>query len=127
MNLEMIQSKLQDIEQMRSISAENENTMSQWKGRNGTDQAREPTSSLSFRFLLAGLIFAFLIYADYQKLPNTGGLLTRLYYAIAEDTKLEEIENIQQVWSTIVEVIQPSEKKSEMPQDTTENDTIDGE
>ena len=33
MNLEMIQAKLQDIEQMRSISAENENTMSRWKGR----------------------------------------------------------------------------------------------
>ncbi len=121
MNLEMIQAKLQDIEQMRSISAENENTMSQWKGRSGTDQEREPASSLSFRFLLAGVIFAFLIYADKQELPRTEGLLTRLYYTIAEDTKLEEIENVQQVWSTIIEVIQPSEKNSKMPQDGTED------
>ncbi len=121
MNLEMIQAKLQDIEQMRSISAENENTMSRWKGRSGTDQESEPASSLSFRFLLAGVIFAFLIYADKQELPRTEGLLTRLYYTIAEDTKLEEIENVQQVWSTIIEVIQPSEKNSKMPQDGTED------
>lgn len=119
MNLEMIQSKLQDIEQMRSISAENENTMLQWKGRNGTDQERKSTSSLSFRFLLAGLAFAFLIYADYRELPNTEGLLTRLYYAIAEDTNLEEIENVEQVWTTIIEVIQPSsaEEDTESSQD----------
>ncbi len=121
MNLEMIQAKLQDIEQMRSISAENENTISQWKGRSGTDQQREPVSSLSFRFLLAGVIFAFLIYADKQELPRTEGLLTRLYYTIAEDTKLEEIEDVQKVWSTIIEVIQPSEKDSKMPQDGTED------
>lgn len=105
MNLERIQSKLPDIEQMRSISAENETTMQRWKGRNGTDQEEAPISSLSFRFLIAGAALAFLIYADYHKLPGTGELLTRFDNAISQNIKSEDMENLEDIWYTISNAI----------------------
>lgn len=105
MNLETIQSKLPDIEQMRSISAENETTMQRWKGRNGTDQEEAPISSLSFRFLIAGAALAFLIYADYHKLPGTGDLLAKFDQAISRNIKTEDMENLEDIWYTISDAI----------------------
>lgn len=113
MNLEMIQSRIQDIEQMRSASNENEAALMKWKGRNGTDRLDEPISSLSFRFFLALAILAFLIYADYRELPRTGNLLTEAENAISYNIKLEDMENLEQIWYTISETIRlPGQKES---------------
>lgn len=105
MNLEMIQSRIQDIEQMRSASSENEAALMRRKGRNGTDSAAAPVSSLSFRFFLALAILAFLIYANYQGLPGSGDLLPKVEHAISYNIKLEDMENLEEIWYTISETI----------------------
>ena len=89
MNLETIQSKLQDIEQMRNISTENEAALMRWKGRTGTEPTENSNSSLSFRFVLA------------------------IFIAISYDIKLENIENLENIWYTIsnkIETIIDQEK-----------------
>lgn len=101
MNLETIQSKLPDIEQMRSASAENEAFIMRWQGRNRTASEEAPASSLSFRFLLAVLILSFLIYADEKELPNTGQLLSKFQSAVSYNIKTEDMEKLEDIWYTI--------------------------
>ncbi len=113
MNLETIQSKLQDIEQMRNISTENETALMKWKGRTGTEPTENSNSSLSFRFVLAIFILAFLIYTDYQKFSYSENLLAKIEDAISYDIKLENIENLENIWYTIsnkIETIIDQEK-----------------
>lgn len=126
MNLETIQSKLSDIEQIRNISTENEAALMKWQGRKGTESIENSNSSLSFRFILALFILAFLIYADYQKLPYSGELLTKVKDAISYDIKLENIEKLENIWYTISNVISfPSQDTNN--EEEKETETINAE
>lgn len=109
MNLETIQSRLRDIEQMRQASSQNEAMLTDRSGRmgrNGTDSAESSLSSLSFRFLLALGILAFLIFADYRELPGSSRLLEDAKEAISYQIKLEDMENLEDFWYTISDMLQ---------------------
>ncbi|MBP3543216.1 MAG: hypothetical protein J6J86_03205 [Lachnospiraceae bacterium] len=107
MNLETIQSRMQDIEQMRYASQENEMKLLYGKGRSRTasDDIEGCASSLSFRFFLALGVLAFLIYADYKQLPQTGELLEDASEAISYNINLEDVENLEEIWYTISDTL----------------------
>lgn len=107
MNLEMIQSRMQDIERMRQASRSNESTLMNWQGRTGTDSviAEHSASSFSFRLFLACFILAALIYADYQDLPKAGNLLQEVKEAISYNINSEDMENLEEIWYTISDTL----------------------
>lgn len=107
MNLETIQSRIQDIEQMRYTSNENEARLLSRKGRRGTDsmEMESSVSSFSFRIFLAMAILACLIFADYKQLPGSGHLLRKTAEAISYNIKLENMENIEEIWYTISDAL----------------------
>lgn len=117
MNLENIQSRMQDIEQMRHISRENEALIMNHKGRTGTSYVDTDSSmsSLSFRFFLAAAILAFLIYADYRQLPGSGQLLDRAAEAISYNINSEDMENLQEVWYTITDTLSLQKLTGQQP------------
>ncbi len=107
MNLETIQSRMQDIEQMRYASHENEMKLLYGKGRSRTssEDMEGGASSLSFRFFLAIATLAFLIYADYMKLPKAEKLLSEVSEAISYNINLEDVENLEEIWYTISDTL----------------------
>lgn len=107
MNLETIQSRMQDIEQMRYASQENERKLLYGKGRSGTasEDMEGSASSLSFRFFLSIATLALLIYADYTELPQAQKLLTEVSEAISYNINVEDVENLEEIWYTISDML----------------------
>lgn len=108
MNLETIQSRMQDIEQLRSASQENERMLLYEKGRSRTacSDTEGRASSLSLRLLLAAAFLACLIYADYREIPEAGELLHKASEAISYNIDLEAMENPPEIWYTILTMLQ---------------------
>lgn len=107
MNLEMIQARMQDIEQMRQASRRNESRLMDRKERTGTlpVTAGESDSSLPLRFLLAGIVSAILMCADYYGVPHAEELLKNVNQAISYNINAEDVENLKEIWYTISDTL----------------------
>lgn len=107
MNLETIQSRVQDIQQMRLVSQENEKKLLYGKGRRRTDSddIGASTSSLSFRFFMAIVVLVFFIYFDYNGFSEAGELLDKVSDTISYNIRLEDVENLEEIWYTITDTL----------------------
>lgn len=107
MNLETIQSRMQDIEQLRLTSQENEKAIVYGKGRDRTasDERAVGVSSLSFRFFLAAVILAGMIYADYMEISGASSLIEEISEVISYNIRLEDVENLKEIWYTITDTL----------------------
>lgn len=99
MNLESIQERLSDIQNLRSISSQNEAAVSQKKQGNSLywneeKKEEDAQTGLNIRFFIALCLFGLFLWADKQESKNYQPILEKVETAISYNLTFEDMKDI---------------------------------